>query len=167
MSSSLHTRGTTHNDRRTSATLGTKPRVPSLRPEAKVQLGSADDVLPQDSASNSGSRRPTSGSFKPNGSSIYTVSERQTERQQITTRDNIRTSVRNSLKHPVSDKENALGPQHREPVQTNANPAETKEKKMLRKLHSSLTVRLERLLRSTVQRHGNHRLPSYHTVRLL
>lgn len=167
MSSSLNTRATMHNDRRTSATLGTRPRVPSSRPEAKVQLGSADDVLPQDSASNSGSRRPISGSDRLNGTLIHTISERQTERNQVTIRDNIRTSVRNPLKPSSIDKENAVSPQHREHGKSNAKFAETKEKTERRKWRFLLIVGLKGMLRVTVQCYGDHKLPLHHTFRLL
>ncbi len=166
MSSSLNTRATTHGDRRTSATLSTRPRVPSSRPEAKVQLGSADDVLPQDSASNSGSRRPISDSDRLNGTLIHTISERQTERHQVTARDNIRTSVRNPLKPSSIDKENAVSPQHREHGKFNAKPVETKEK-VLRKLHFLFIVGLKGLLRMTAQCYGDHKLPLHHIFRLL
>lgn len=164
MSSSLNTRAATHNDRRTSATLGTRPRVPSSRPEAKVQQGPADDVLPQDSASNSGSRRPTSGIDRLNGTLRHTISERQTERRQVTTRDNIRTSFRSPLKHSKADTESAVSPQHRESGESNAKPAEANE---LRKLHNLLTVSLKGLLRRTTQCYGDHKLPLHHTFQLL
>ena len=164
MSSSLNTRAATHNDRRTSATLGARPRVPSSRPEAKVQLGPADDVLPQDSASNSGSRRPTSGIDRLNGTLKHTISERQTERHQVTTRDNIRTSFRSPFKHSKTDEENPVNPQHRESGKFKAKPAEANE---LRKLHSLLTVSLKKVLRRITQHYGNHRLALYHMFRLL
>lgn len=164
MSSSLNTRAATHNDRRTSATLGTRPRVPSSRPEVKVQLGPADDVLPQDSASNSGSRRPMSGIDRLNGTARHTITEWQTERHQVTTRDNIRTSFRSPLKHAKTDKENAVSPQHRESGKSNAKPAEANE---LRKLHNLLTVSLKGLLRMTTQCHGNHKLPLQRILQLL
>ena len=140
MSSSANARNASHSDRRTSATLGAKPRVPSSRTEAKVRPGSSDDVLPQDSASNAGNKRPTSGSFRPNGSSIHNINERQTERHQVTTRDNIRVSLKSPLKPSMSDKENIASPQHREPLAFSANTAELKKKKTLRKLQASCSM---------------------------
>lgn len=164
MSSSLNTRTATHNDRRTSATLGTRPRVPSSRPEAKVQQAPTDDILPQDSASNSGSRRPTSSIDRLNGTLRHTISERQTERHQATARDHIRTSFRSPLKHSKTDKKNAVSPQHRESGESNAKPAEANE---LRKLHNLLTVSLMGLLNRTTQCYGDHKLPLNHMFQLL
>ena len=133
MSSSTNVRNSLYSDRRTSATLVTKPRVPSSRAEAKVQTNRADDIVPQDSASNTGIRRPASTSFKPNGSTTHTVDERQTERHHVTTRENVRLSVKSPLKGSVDIRGNTPSPKLREPVPYPVKPAEVKEK-TLRKL---------------------------------
>ncbi|KAI4245946.1 MAG: hypothetical protein L6R40_002162, partial [Gallowayella cf. fulva] len=88
MASSANPRSTAYNDRRTAATSGAKPRVPSSRAAAKERPTSSGDIIPEDSASNA-PHRPAA-SYRVNGYSRNTA-ERQTERiqSQVTTRERL------------------------------------------------------------------------------
>ncbi|KAL8803692.1 MAG: hypothetical protein Q9182_003024 [Xanthomendoza sp. 2 TL-2023] len=94
MSSSTNPRGTAYNDRRTAATTGAKPRVPSSRAAAKERPTSSGDIVPEDSASNAPQR-----SQRINGYSRHTT-ERQTERlqAQVTTRERLQVRTKSPIK---------------------------------------------------------------------
>lgn len=130
MSGSGNVRNPSYSDRRTSATLGNRPRVPSTRTDARIRPGSSDDVLPQDSASNVGSnaggRRPVSYVHRANGISAHTINERQTEHHHVTYRDNIRLAIKSPLKPSLSDKEEITLPRKRESVVSGTKLVEEK-----------------------------------------
>lgn len=107
MSASENARNAPFNDRRTSATLANKPRLPSSRVEARVRPGFPDDILPHDSISNAGKTKITSGSFRASGSSLHTTDEKLTERHKTTTNERVQLSSRSPLKPYGASEENA------------------------------------------------------------
>lgn len=126
MSASTNPRNGTHNDRRTAATQGTKPRVSSNRAETKVTPG--EDVLPHDSISNAGKPRSTAGSFRPNSSAVHTANERSTERYKVTSNESIQLSSRSSLKPFGANEANAGIPKSPKVSRPLAVAPEKKEK---------------------------------------
>ena len=102
MSSSANPRSAANNDRRTSATVSAKPRVPSSRIEPKGRPGPAGEVQPDDSASNAPHRRKFSVPEKSHGST-RTTNERQTERVSVRTRENVQIRIRSPMKASTSD----------------------------------------------------------------
>ena len=126
MSASTNPRNGTHNDRRTAATQGTKPRVSSNRAETKATPG--DDVLPHDSISNAGKPRSTAGSFRPNNSAVHTANERSTERYKVTSNESIQLSSRSSLKPFGANEVNAGIPKSSKVSRPLAMAPEKKEK---------------------------------------
>lgn len=103
MSTSTNPRDGAHNDRRTSAALGAKPRVPSSRAETKATTGMPDDVLPHDSISNAGKPR----SYRANNSAVHIANERSTERYKVTSNESIQLSSRSPLKPFGANEANA------------------------------------------------------------
>ena len=97
MSTSANARTAGHNDRRTSATQATQPRVSSTRAETKGRSNFLEDVSPRDSISNAGNSRPTSGSFRTHASTVHTVNERVTERRQITSNESVQVNSKSPL----------------------------------------------------------------------
>ncbi|KAL8816197.1 MAG: hypothetical protein Q9223_004757 [Gallowayella weberi] len=97
MSFSTNPRSTAYNDRRTAATSGAKPRVPSSRAAAKERPTSSGDIVPEDSASNAPQR--SNPSHRVNGYSRNTT-ERQTERlqSQVTTRERLQVRTKSPVK---------------------------------------------------------------------
>ena len=110
MSTSANARIAGHNDRRTSATQATQPRVSSTRAEAKGRPNFLEDLSPRDSVSNAGKPRPTSGSFRTNASTSYTINERVTERRQITSNESVQVNARSPLGPLAEDTQNAGSP---------------------------------------------------------
>ena len=106
MSASVNARNAAYNDRRTSATLGAKPRVSSSRAEPKLRPGIPDDVLPNDSAHNAGKPRPSSGSYRGSTSVAHSYNERLTERHKVTTSESVQLTSRSPLKSYGSSEEN-------------------------------------------------------------
>ncbi|KAL9600331.1 MAG: hypothetical protein Q9219_003281 [cf. Caloplaca sp. 3 TL-2023] len=102
MSTSANPRSAVYNDRRSAATSGAKPRVPSSRPAGKERPTSSGEVLPDDSASNAPQSSNTS--HRINGFSKNTT-ERQTARthSQVTTRENLRIRKKSPMKSPAVD----------------------------------------------------------------
>ncbi|KAL8698129.1 MAG: hypothetical protein Q9201_006737 [Fulgogasparrea decipioides] len=102
MSASTNPRSTIYNDRRTTATAGAKPRVPSIRAARQERPSSAGDILPDDSASNAPQKPSTSSRF--NGYSRNT-SQRQTERlrSQVTTRESLQVRTKSPVKSYAVD----------------------------------------------------------------
>lgn len=107
MSASVNARNATYNDRRTSATLGAKPRVSSSRAEAKLRPGIHDDALPHDSINNAGKLRPSSGSYRGSTSVAHSYNERLTERHKVTTNETVQLTSRSPLRTRGSSEENA------------------------------------------------------------
>ncbi|KAL8950465.1 MAG: hypothetical protein Q9222_003505 [Ikaeria aurantiellina] len=97
MSTSVNPRSTAYNDRRTTTTIGAKPRLPSSRAAARERPTSSGEILPEDSASNA----PTKTDAPPrvNGYSRHT-SERQTGRihTQVTTRESLQVRTKSPVK---------------------------------------------------------------------
>lgn len=102
MSSSANPRSAPNNDRRTSATVSAKPRVPSSRTGPKVRPDPAGEVQPDDSASNAPHRRKPSIPEKSHGST-RTTNERQTERVNVRTRENVQIRIRSPVKASTGD----------------------------------------------------------------
>ena len=129
--------------RRTTATTGARPRVPSSRIENTEYLDSTGEVRPQDSASNAPHRRTTSGAQKATGS-YRSSQERRAERSNVTVKDTVQIRTRSPIKaivgHGAPDQ--SPPPKHipratghyasqRDPG------AQEKEKKVLRKINIS------------------------------
>ncbi|KAL8676159.1 MAG: hypothetical protein Q9186_007290, partial [Xanthomendoza sp. 1 TL-2023] len=102
MSSTANPGSTAYNDRRTAATSGAKPRVPSSRAAAKERPISSGDIVPEDSASNAPQRSTTS--HRVNGYSRNTT-ERQTARlqSQVTTRERLQVWTKSPIKSYAVD----------------------------------------------------------------
>ncbi|MCJ1398798.1 hypothetical protein MMC11_001999 [Xylographa trunciseda] len=96
MSSSDAVRGPAHSARRTAATSGARPRVPSSRLD-DLHLDSGGEVRPSDSASNAPHRRHLSESHKA-GSSQRISRERRLERTSITINDSVQIRTRSTTK---------------------------------------------------------------------
>ena len=99
MSSAGNARSAAYNERRTTATSGAKPRVPSARADAKDRPDSQNEVFPQDSASNTGSRRAGSGAHKVSGS-IGGSRERRAERAHLTAKDTLQVRIKSPERRP-------------------------------------------------------------------
>lgn len=95
MSHTGQTRPRADLDRGASTTYSahTKPRgAPSSRVGVKERPLSSGEVIPEDSASNVGGKRATSGSYRINGGS--TVLGKRTERVRETTREKLQVRTR-------------------------------------------------------------------------
>ncbi|MCJ1420386.1 hypothetical protein MMC32_006743 [Xylographa parallela] len=101
MSSSDAVRGPAHSARRTAATSGTRPRVPSSRVD-ELYPDSGGEVHPSDSASNAPQRRNASGSHKA-GSSQRLFRDRRVERTNITINDSVQIRTRGPTKPSAGD----------------------------------------------------------------
>ncbi|KAL8719289.1 MAG: hypothetical protein Q9225_003691 [Loekoesia sp. 1 TL-2023] len=102
MSTSANLRSAAYNDRRTTATSGAKPRVPSSRAAGKEKATSSGEVLPDDSASNAPQR-----SNAPHRVNRYSrnTTERQTARirSQVTTRESLQVRTKSPVKSYAVD----------------------------------------------------------------
>lgn len=139
MSTSANARNAAESSRRPSTTSGAKFRPPSSRVAGKERPFSSGEVIPEDSASNAPPRRSASEAHKANGSS-RTVSERQTGRVHLATRDNLQFRTRSPVKAPSSDGAVEGDSKERFPARPSSRLAEgqaaapKKEKKALREL---------------------------------
>ena len=139
MSTTTNARNPADSSRRPSTTSGTKPRVPSSRVAAKERGLSSGEVIPEDSASNPPHRRTASGTSKVNGSTRG-ISQRQTERMHLVTRENLQVRTKSPVKAPVGNEEEDVIPSDLPSRQGSRAtdrpaPAPRKEKKALRESH--------------------------------
>ena len=139
MSTTINARTSADNSRRPSTTSGTKPRVPSSRLAAKERGVASGEVIPEDSASNSPQRRTASGTSKVNGSTRG-ISQRQTERVHLVTKENLQVRTKSPVKVPVGDEEEVRIPSDLPSRQGSRAterpaPAPKREKKALRESH--------------------------------
>ena len=92
-------------------------------------------MIPEDSASNPPHRRSASGTSKVNGSTRG-ISQRQTERVHLVTRENLQVRTKSPVKAPVGDEEEDRIPSDlpsRQGSRATERPAPAqKEKKALR-----------------------------------
>ena len=107
MSTSANARIAGHNDRRTSATQATQPRVSSTRAEIKGRPNFLEDVSPRDSISNAGNPRSASGNIRTHASTVHTVNERVTERRQITSNESVQVNSKSPLGPLAGDTQKA------------------------------------------------------------
>jgi len=120
MATSDAARGPTQNSRRTAATSGARPRVPSSRTE-EAYLDTAGEVRPQDSASNAPHRRAPSGSHRGNGP--LRNSERRVEKTTVTSTDKVHIRTRSPMKPSAGDKTTSTPPVSRGTSRTTYRPS--------------------------------------------
>ena len=148
MSSSVNPRSAPNNDRRASATVGAKPRVPSSRTVPKGRPPSSSEVQPDDSASNAPHRRKPSGPEKSHGST-RTTTETQTERVNVRTRENVQIRIRSPVKASASDEkgswhsEGRKSPRLGSPLSRTLPSPKKEEKEPLRRLNSRIPINLK------------------------
>ena len=139
MSTTTNARTSADSSRRPSTTSGTKSRVPSSRLAAKERGLSSGEVIPEDSASNPPHRRTASETSKVNGSTRG-ISQRQTERVHLVTKENLQVRTKSPVKVPVGDEEEVRIPldlpsRQGSRATERPAPAPRKEKKALRESH--------------------------------
>ena len=139
MSTTTNARTSADSSRRPATTSGTKTRVPSSRLAAKERGLSSGEVIPEDSASNPPHRRTASGTSKVNGSTRG-ISQRQTERVHLVTKENLQVRTKSPVKVPVGDEEEVRIPfdlpsRQGSRATERPAPAPRKEKKALRESH--------------------------------
>ena len=138
MSSSDAIRGPAHSARRTAATSGTRPRVPSSRVD-ELYPDSGGEVRPSDSASNAPHRRDASGSHKA-GSSQRLFRDRRVERTNITINDSVQIRTRGPTKPSAGDGPSEWLPLPRDNVEATRRETDqistNAERKVLRKFSS-------------------------------
>lgn len=135
MSTSTSARNAAENSRRPSTASGAKFRGPSSRVAGKERPFSSGEVIPEDSASNAPSKRTVSEAHKVNGGS-RTVSERQTGRSNVATRETLQVRTRSPFKVSSNHDSASRSPQEsirpRSRTTEGQAPQPKKEKKALR-----------------------------------
>ena len=139
-----------HSRRPSTTTSGPKSRVPSSRVGTKERRLSSGEVIPEDSASNPRHRRSASGTSKVNGSN-RTISEQQTARVHLATRENLQVKTRSPVKPSPEDGAEDKIPSDLPSRQASRAaerpvPAPWKEKKVLCELRSIRMVNSSRYL---------------------
>jgi len=105
MSTTSTARSTAYNDRRTRTS---RPRVPSLRDDAKQRPNSQDETLPKTPVGAAGVPLPPSGGTPWSGrtkESVTFPTERKTEHTQITTKEKIHVRMRSPRKQTSSHRD--------------------------------------------------------------
>jgi len=105
MSTTSTARSTAYNDRRARTT---RPRVPSLRDDAKQRPLSQDGHLPQTPVGAAGVPLPPSGGTSWSGrtkESVPFTTERKTEKTQVTTKEQLQVQMRSPRKQPPHQKD--------------------------------------------------------------
>jgi len=103
MSTTSNTRSAAYNDRRTTASTSTRPRVPPSRADAKQRPTSQDGPLPQTSIADAD--LPNGNAPGPNrrkGNATF-PSERRTEKTQVITKESLQVRTRSRSKRPTND----------------------------------------------------------------
>ena len=119
MATSDAARGPPQSSRRTTATSGARPRVPSSRTE-EAYLDAGGEVRPQDSASNAPHRRAPSGSHRGNGPPRNY--DRRVEKTTVTTTDKVQVRTRSPLKASAGDGATDITPVSRGASRTTYRP---------------------------------------------
>jgi len=107
MATSDTARGPPQSSRRTTATSGARPRVPSSRAE-ETFLDGTGEVRPQDSASNAPYRRAPSGSHRRSGPPRSV--DRRVEKTTVTTTDKVQIRTRSPVKLSAGDRTTSTPP---------------------------------------------------------
>lgn len=162
MATSDAARGPPQSSRRTTATSGARPRVPSSRAEETYLDGTAE-VRPQDSASNAPHRRAPSASHRRNGP-LRSV-DRRVEKTTVTTTAKVQIRTRSPMKLSASDQTMSTSPVPRGTAKATYRPVGDEEslpqktkKRAIRK-SATLIIPFKCLINISLQRHGFLRLP--------
>ena len=83
-----------------AAILNARSRVPSFRASGKEHPLPSGEIIPEDSASNAPSRKPSSGAYKANGTTTEYASNSK-ERVQVKTKNYTREKVQVRTRSPV------------------------------------------------------------------
>ena len=133
MSSSTNARSAAYKDRRTAATSGAKPRLPTSRAGAKEGPDPSGELVPEDSASNAPRRKVSTGTSRIDSWGRRTTeTETQKIRSQTTTRERLQARKTN----PV-DGHHAV---YQNTVKERASPAREIDRTSDRADHKATTI---------------------------